>query len=169
MSAEPEQSGATEEQASEATREEAGKQEDREGREEIRKLEEADEVPTDPRDWPGGKAKYLTFGGGEDQTDEPFGEGLMAKLGPSDVHHQADGSVIVKGEKVDNPEDYKGEPIPGGPTDPDAPKLAGEQDLSGESSGGEDGEKSGRSAEGSAQGSEDEESESGQGESESAG
>ena len=34
-----------------------------------------------------------------------------------------------EGEKVDNPEEYKGDPIPGGPTDPDAPKVAGEKDL----------------------------------------
>ena len=35
-------------------------------------------------------------------------------------------SVSVGGEKVDNPEDFKGDPIPGGPTDPNAPKLRGE-------------------------------------------
>jgi hypothetical protein len=29
--------------------------------------------------------------------------------------------VTVDGEEVDNPDDYKGEPIPGGPSDPDAP------------------------------------------------
>jgi hypothetical protein len=33
----------------------------------------------------------------------------------------------VKGEKVDNPDDYKGDPIPGGPTDPEARALAGER------------------------------------------
>ena len=33
----------------------------------------------------------------------------------------------MKGEKVDNPDDYKGEPIPGGPTDPEAPALFGEE------------------------------------------
>ena len=30
-------------------------------RKEIRKLEEADEVPSDPREWPDGKAKFLTY------------------------------------------------------------------------------------------------------------
>jgi hypothetical protein len=28
--------------------------------------------------------------------------------------------------KVDNPDDHRGEPIPGGPTDPNASRLAGE-------------------------------------------
>ena len=36
------------------------------------------------------------------------------------MRHREDGSVEVKGEKVDDPDEYKGEPIPGGPTDPDA-------------------------------------------------
>jgi hypothetical protein len=102
---------------------------DDEAREQIRELERADEVPSDPADWPGGQAKYVTFGGGEGQSDDAFGEGTMAKLGPGDVHYQEDGSVIVKGEKVDDPDEYKGEPIPGGPTDPNAPKVAGERDL----------------------------------------
>ncbi|HWT92629.1 MAG TPA: hypothetical protein VN238_06505 [Solirubrobacteraceae bacterium] len=30
--------------------------------EEMRELEQADEIPQDPTDWPGGKAKYVTFG-----------------------------------------------------------------------------------------------------------
>jgi hypothetical protein len=34
--------------------------------------------------------------------------------------------VTVGGEEVDDPESYKGEPIPGGPTDPNATPLAGE-------------------------------------------
>jgi hypothetical protein len=38
--------------------------------------------------------------------------------------------VTVGGEEVEDPDEYKGEPIPGGPTDPDTPKVAGEQDLS---------------------------------------
>ena len=28
--------------------------------------------------------------------------------------------MSIEGEMVDNPQDYKGEPIPGGPSDPDA-------------------------------------------------
>ena len=33
----------------------------------------------------------------------------------------ADGSISIDRDKVDNPDDYKCEPIAGGPTDPDAP------------------------------------------------
>jgi hypothetical protein len=71
--------------------EEARASEDRydEGRDEIRKLEQADEVPMDPREWPGGKARYLTFGGGEGRSDDAFGDGVMAKLGPGDVQPSA--------------------------------------------------------------------------------
>jgi hypothetical protein len=93
-------------------------------REEMRRLEEADELPSDPKEWPDGDAKFLTF---DNVSPEPYGEGATAKLGPSDVEHHPDGSVSVGGEKVDNPEDYKGDPIPGGPTDPNAPKLRGEE------------------------------------------
>jgi hypothetical protein len=96
---------------------------DDEGRDEIRRLEEADEVPSDPREWPGGKAQFQTFG---NESDEPYGEGPTAKLGPPSVEHHSDGSVTVGGEEVDDPESYKGEPIPGGPTDPNATPLAGE-------------------------------------------
>jgi hypothetical protein len=78
----------------------------------------AEDPPKDLEDWPGGKAKYRTLGGGEHE--EGYGEGPTAKLGPADLVHHEDGSVSVEGEKVDNPEDYKGDPIPGGPTDPDA-------------------------------------------------
>ncbi len=95
-----------------------------EGRKEMRGLEESDDLPSDPRDWPDGKSKTLTFGS---ESDEPYGEGPTAKLGPPSVEHHSDGSVTVGGEEVDNPEDFKGEPIPGGPTDPNSPDLAGEQ------------------------------------------
>src|SRR5207244_6303229 len=43
---------------------------------------------------------------------------LFRSLGPSDLRRHADGSISIGGEKVDNPEDYKGQPLPGGPTDP---------------------------------------------------
>lgn len=99
---------------------------DHEGREEMEKLEQAEEVPSDPRDWPDGKAKYLTFGGSEGSADDAYGEGVTEKLGPGSVEHHADGSVSVEGEKVDDPERFKGDPIPGGPTDPDAEHLKGE-------------------------------------------
>jgi hypothetical protein len=103
-------------------------------REEMRKLEEADEVPSDPGEWPDGKAKFLTYA---NDSDEPFGEGPTAKLGPGSVEHHEDGSVTINGEEVDDPDAYKGDPIPGGPTDPNAPKLQGEKDRSGDGSGGD--------------------------------
>jgi hypothetical protein len=42
------------------------------------------------------------------------------------VRHHEDGKVTVKGEEADDPDEFKGEPIPGGPTDPDAPHQPGE-------------------------------------------
>jgi hypothetical protein len=98
-------------------------------REAMDKLEAGDSVPTELSDWPQGKAKFLTFG---DTDDQPYGEGPTAMLGPAGLRHHEDGSVSVGGEKVDNPEDYKGKPLPGGPTDPNTPKLAGESDTAAE-------------------------------------
>src|SRR5205085_1748801 len=76
---------------------------------------EAGDAPTTLEGWPSGPAKFLTYG---NEDDGPYGVGLTAKLGPSDLRRHADGSVSIGGEKVDNPEDYRGEPLPGGPTDP---------------------------------------------------
>ena len=78
--------------------------------EEMKEFEQSDEVPKDPRDWPDGKAKYITFG---NEDDEAYGEGNTAKLGPPNVVHGEDGSVTVDGEEAD-PSDFKGEPIKGG-------------------------------------------------------
>jgi hypothetical protein len=91
-------------------------------RQDMERMEEADEVPSDPRDWPDDRSRFLTFGDPGDR----YGDGATAKLGPAEVVHHAGGSVSVGGEKVDNPEDFKGEPIPGGPTDPNSPDLPGE-------------------------------------------
>jgi len=85
--------------------------------------------PEKIEDWPDDEAKYKTFGGPEGETS--YEEGPTSDLGPSGVRHHDDGSVSVDGEKVDNPDDYKGEPIPGGPTDPDA-TTPDSQRLSGE-------------------------------------
>jgi hypothetical protein len=89
-----------------------------------------EEVEKDPpeklEDWPSDEAKYETFGGSEDG-EAVYDEKHEEALGEHSVRHHDDGSVDVKGEKVDNPDDYKGEPIPGGPTDPEAPALAGEE------------------------------------------
>ena len=87
-------------------------------KQEMHELEEGD-PPEKLEDWPDGRAKYLTYGGPEGTAG--YDEGPTAKLGPSSLEHHEDGSVSVEGEKVDNPDDYKGEPIPGGPSDPDAP------------------------------------------------
>jgi hypothetical protein len=96
----------------------------------MKELEEGD-PPDKLEDWPGGKAKYQTYGG-PDSGEGGYEDGATAKLGPSNLRHHEDGSVTIDGEEVDNPEEYKGEPIPGGPTDPDAPKLSGEKDESGD-------------------------------------
>ncbi len=91
-------------------------EDDEDVRQTLEELE--DDPPKKLEDWPEGKAKYETFGGGEGQ--HGYDEGPEAKLGPSGLRHHEDGSVSIEGEPVDNPEDYKGEPIPGGPSDPHA-------------------------------------------------
>jgi len=88
-------------------------------KEEVKELEE--NPPEKLEDWPEGKAKYETLGGPEGE--HGYHEGPEAKLGPSGLRHREDGSVEVEGEEVDDPSEYKGEPIPGGPTDPDTPNL----------------------------------------------
>jgi hypothetical protein len=91
------------------------------------------ELEQDPpeklEDWPTDAAKYTTFGGPEG--DHSYEEGPERKLGPSEVRHHEDGSVSVSGEEVDDPDEYKGEPIPGGPTDPNAPGVSGERKSNG--------------------------------------
>lgn len=91
-------------------------QDDEDVRQTLEELE--DDPPKKLEEWPEGKAKYETFGGGEGQ--HGYDEGPEAKLGPSGLRHHEDGSVSIDGELVDNPEDYKDEPIPGGPSDPHA-------------------------------------------------
>jgi hypothetical protein len=93
-----------------------------EAREEIERLEE--DPPGKLEDWPDGKAKYETFGGPEGE--HSYDEGPETNLGPDSLRHHEDGSVTVRGEEADDPDEYKGEPIPGGPTDPDAPHEPGE-------------------------------------------
>ena len=74
---------------------------------EIEELERSDDLPRDTAEWPDGAAKYETFG----KDDAAYGDGATEKLGPANLERHADGSVSINGEKVDNPEDYKGEPI----------------------------------------------------------
>ena len=127
--AEPDDDAATKAQSEEEEVEEAKKV--------MSELEEGD-PPEKLEDWPGGKAKYQTYGG-PDSGDGGYEDGATAKLGPSNLRHHEDGSVTVDGEEVDNPDDYKGEPIPGGPSDPDAPPdpamIGQEQDDEDDSSG----------------------------------
>lgn len=95
-----------------------------EAKEEVKQLE--DDPPENLEDWPRGKAMYETFGGPEGQ-DHAYHEGPEEKLGPDSLRHREGGEVEIAGEKVDNPEEYKGEPIPGGPTDPSSPDAPGEK------------------------------------------
>jgi hypothetical protein len=100
-------------------------QEMEEAKQEVEQLE--DDPPEKLEDWPDGKAKYETFGGKEGE--HSYDEGPEANLGPDSVRHREDGSVEVGGEEVDDPDEFKGEPIPGGPTDPDAASNPDEQRL----------------------------------------
>ena len=97
-------------------------QEREEAKETMAELEQ--DPPGKLEDWPSDKAKYETFGGPEGE--HPYHEGPEEQLGPSSLRHHEDGKVSIEGEEVDNPDDYKGEPIPGGPTDPNAPDAPGE-------------------------------------------
>ena len=89
-------------------------QEVEEAKEEIHRLEEGD-PPGKLEEWPSGRAKYITYGGPEGTAG--YDEGPTRKLGPSSLEHHEDGSVSIEGEKVDNPEEFKGEPLPGSPGD----------------------------------------------------
>lgn len=90
---------------------------------EIKRLEE--DPPDRLEDWPSGKAKYMTMGGPEGQSG--YEEGPTSKLGPSELRYHEDGNVTVGGEPVDNPDEFKGDPIPGGPTDPTAADEPGNE------------------------------------------
>jgi hypothetical protein len=96
---------------------------DEKAEETMKELE--DDPPTNLEDWPSDAAKYKTLGGTEG--GQSYDEGPTKNLGPHDLERHEDGSISIEGEKVDNPDDYKADPIPGGPTDPNAPKLAGEE------------------------------------------
>src|SRR3954470_11928305 len=97
-------------------------QEKEEEREQAR--EKMDEIEEDPpenlEDWPDDAAKYETFGGPEGE--HSYEEGPETKLGPSSLRHHESGAVTIEGEEVDDPDQYKSDPIPGGPTDEDAPQ-----------------------------------------------
>ncbi len=110
--------------AEEGTKSENLQEEQEAAKQELAEFESQDKLPSDLSEWPSGKAKFLTMG---NESDEPYGEGPTGKLGPASLERHEDGSISVGGELVDNPEDYKGEPIPGGPTDPNSAALPGEE------------------------------------------
>jgi hypothetical protein len=119
------------------------KEEEREhAKEKMKEIEE--NPPENLEDWPDDAAKYETFGGPEGQ--HSYEEGPETKLGPSSLRHKEDGSVTIAGEEVDDPDEYKGDPIPGGPTDENAPddmtakKIKGDQ-KDGEGGDGDDSDK----------------------------
>jgi hypothetical protein len=99
-------------------------QEVEDAKQEVKDLEK--DPPEQLEDWPAGRAKYETFGGPEHETS--YDEAATSELGPSNVRFHDDGRVSVGGEEVDNPDEFRGEPIPGGPTDPNAPGISGEAD-----------------------------------------
>jgi hypothetical protein len=151
-----EQAEAGSEQSEERTKAQEKEEERQAAREKMDEIEE--EPPAKLEDWPDDAAKYETFGGAEGE--HSYDEGPEAKLGPSSLRHLEDGGVTIEGQKVDDPDKYKGEPIPGGPTDPDAPqdlttqKIREDQGRSlesenggGDSSDGDDSEDAGDRAE----------------------
>src|SRR4051794_4872965 len=112
--------GSSEDEDSESKKAQAKEEEREQAREKVKELEEGD-PPSDLEDWPDDAAKYETFGGPEGE--HGYHEGPEEeKLGPSSLRHTEDGGVTIEGDEVDDPDEYKGEPIPGGPTDPDAPQ-----------------------------------------------
>jgi hypothetical protein len=118
------------------------------------KMEEIEKNPPEKlEDWPDDEAKYETFGGSEDQSE--YDEHHEEALGEHSVRHHEDGKVEVKGEEADDPDKYKGEPIPGGPTDPDAPAMPGEEKESDGTKA--EGDQSDRNDESDAEGDESEE------------
>jgi hypothetical protein len=120
----------TEEKSEEHTKAEEAEERHEQAKQKMEEIEK--DPPEKLEDWPDDAAKYETFGGSEDG-EAVYDEKHEEALGEHSVRHHEDGSVEVKGEKADNPDEYKGEPIPGGPTDPDAPALSGEEDKSDES------------------------------------
>ena len=119
--------GSDDDDASASEKAQQKEEESEKAREKVKELEEGD-PPADLADWPDDAAKYETFGGPEGE--HGYHEGPEEeKLGPSSLRHKEDGDVTIAGEKVDDPDQYKGEPIPGGPTDPDAKQDLTQQKI----------------------------------------
>src|SRR5919112_4240724 len=110
--------GSSEDEDSESKKAQEKEEEREQARDKVKELEEGD-PPSDLEDWPDDAAKYETFGGAEGE--HGYHEGPEEeKLGPSSLRHKEGGGVQIAGDEVDDPDEYKSEPIPGGPTDPDA-------------------------------------------------
>ena len=107
-------------------------EEEEQAKQKVKDLEE--DPPAKLEDWPDDKAKYETFGGAEG--NEGYEESVTSKLGPSSLRYREDGGVEIEGKEVDDPDEYKAEPIPGGPTDPrmKGVRAYGEPDLTEETS-----------------------------------
>jgi hypothetical protein len=71
--------------------------------------------PKKLEDWPDDELKYQTFGGPEG--DHSYEEGPERQLGPSSLQRHEDGSISIEGEKVEDPDAYKQEPLQGLDTD----------------------------------------------------
>ena len=133
MTDEDQATGTTEqEEESEVAKARKAAEEEEKAKEKVKELEE--DPPEKLEDWPDDKAKYETFGGAEG--NEGYEESVTSKLGPSSLRYREDGGVEIEGEEVDDPDEYKADPIPGGPTDPrmKGVRAYGEPDLTEETS-----------------------------------
>src|SRR5436305_12883919 len=119
-------------QSEEVAKARKASEQEEEAKERLKQLEE--NPPENLEDWPDDKAKYETFGGAEG--NEGYEESVTRKLGPSSLRYREDGSVEIEGDQVDNADEYKREPIPGGPTDHrmKGMRAHGEPDLTEETS-----------------------------------
>jgi hypothetical protein len=135
---EPAAGGGGEEQSKEASMAQQKEEERQQAKEKMKEFEDG-EPPENLEDWPDDAAKYETYGGPDG--GRSYEDGPETKLGPSSLRHHEDGTVTIAGEEVDNPDDYKGEPIPGGPTDENAPDDMTAKKIKGDQEGGDDGDK----------------------------
>jgi hypothetical protein len=124
--------GAGEHESDEIAKARKASEEEEQAKQKVKELEE--NPPERLEDWPDDKAKFETFGGPEGE--EGYEESVTRKLGPSSLRYREDGSVEIEGKEVDNADEYKGDPIPGGPTDPrmKGSRAYGEPDLTEETS-----------------------------------
>src|SRR5215212_9231324 len=75
-----------------ATKAQNEEEEVEEAKKVMEEIEEGD-PPEKLEDWPGGKAKYQTYGGPD--SEGGYEDGATSKLGPSNLRHHDDGSVTI--------------------------------------------------------------------------